>query len=715
VKLLYSLGFLLALTSLGAAPAVPKRVLIVHSFGNAAPPFTIHSIAFETELTERLGEKVDLDEVHLDHARFAGTDMEESLVVYLQKRQAQWQPDLVVPIGSPAGVFVEKYRQRLFPQTPILYAGMDRRRLQPDALQHNAAFVGESFDGPGFIEDILQLAPDTTNIVCVIGASQVERYWTSALQTDFARFTNRVSFTWLNDRSLDQMLYRVHNLPPHSFIFLILLMRDAAGVTHNADEALRRISEVANAPINSIFEHQLGLGIVGGRLYRAEAEGIEAARLATLILHGEAPSNLPPVTVRPIGSRYDWRQLRRWNLPRNTLPADSVILFREPTTWERYKGRLIGIASFVLLQSILILLLLRNLLRRRRVERALRESEARLSLAAAAGDVGIWMWDIRADRVWATDNWLWMFGFTRDTTIRYATFLERVHEKDRQAVELAVQHALNDHQDYVSEHRVRTPDGTERWVTSHSRLYAGADGTQSRLLGASVDITARKRAEEATRDLSGRLLHAQEEERARIAKELHDGLSQNLALLAVELQMFGQQLPEAAGQINDRLEQFSQQTKALSTEVHRISHGLHPAKLKQLGLAVALKGLCREVEAAHGISLSFQGPDAPCDLPEDVALCLYRVAQEAVQNIIKHSGATKAAVRLAVADDTTTLTITDNGKGFAPEAEPAKASLGLVSMRERVRSVQGEISVTSNVGKGTSIVVGVPLPKEATV
>src|SRR5215469_3224330 len=105
VKLLCFLGFLLTLASLGAAPAVPKRVLIVHSFGNAAPPFTIHSIAFETELTQRLGEKVDLDEVYLDHARYADTDVEEVLVGYLQKRQAQWQPDLVVPIGSPAGIF----------------------------------------------------------------------------------------------------------------------------------------------------------------------------------------------------------------------------------------------------------------------------------------------------------------------------------------------------------------------------------------------------------------------------------------------------------------------------------------------------------------------------------------------------------------------------------------------------------------------------------
>src|SRR3954468_7606941 len=110
--------------------ARPRRVLIVHSFGNAAPPFTTHSIAFETELAKKMGEPVDLDEVSLDVARYATLDMEEALVDLMRKRQAKWQPDLVVPIGSPAGIFVARYRDRLFSaSTPIVYAGMDKRRL----------------------------------------------------------------------------------------------------------------------------------------------------------------------------------------------------------------------------------------------------------------------------------------------------------------------------------------------------------------------------------------------------------------------------------------------------------------------------------------------------------------------------------------------------------------------------------------------------------
>src|SRR5437773_2554234 len=119
-----------ALTAVCGAGSEPKRVLVVHSFGSVAPPFTTHSIAFETELVEKMGERVDLDEVSLDMARYADSTLQEALVEYLQKRQSHWQLDLVVPIGSPAGVFVAQYRDRLFPKTPILYTGMDRRPLR---------------------------------------------------------------------------------------------------------------------------------------------------------------------------------------------------------------------------------------------------------------------------------------------------------------------------------------------------------------------------------------------------------------------------------------------------------------------------------------------------------------------------------------------------------------------------------------------------------
>jgi len=207
------------------------------------------------------------------------------------------------------------------------------------------------------------------------------------------------------------------------------------------------------------------------------------------------------------------------------------------------------------------------------------------------------------------------------------------------------------------------------------------------------------------------IVHSQEDERKRVAAELHDGLSQNLALLAIEMEMLGQHPPETSGDLKTRLQALSTQTKGLSAEVHRISHGLHPAKLTQLGLAVAVRGFCREVEAAHRITLHFSANDVPRVLPEEVALCLYRVTQEAVQNVVKHSGAKSATVALTTAGDAIELEITDDGKGFDPNTHRGNGTLGLVTMSERVRLVRGQFLVESAPGEGTRVRIQVPVPR----
>lgn len=577
-RALSCLFFGLAIFSLGAA--APKRVLIVHSFGSAAPPFTTHSIAFETELTEKMGERVDLDEVSLDMARYADLDMQEALVEYMQKRQAKWQPDLVVPIGSPAGVFVAQYRVRLFPDTPVLYTGMDQRRLPLGALQKNAAFIGEDFHLPGFVEDILQVAPATTNIAVVIGASQVEQYWAAAFRSAFEPFTNRVRFTWLNDLSFDQMLERASTLPPRSFIFLILLLRDATGVTHNADEALQRIHTVANAPVNSIFQHQLGLGIVGGRLYQAELEGVESAHVAVRILRGEPASSFPPRIVGPLSPRYDCRELRRWNISESRLPPGSVVLFREPTIWDRYGKWIVAGVAVCLAQALLIVLLL---------------------------------------------------------------------------------------------------------VNRRNRL----------------------RAEAAAREFGGRLMRAQEEERARLARELHDDITQRLALLSIEAGRIEREATEA--KFGGTLREVRDGLVRLSEDVHSLSYRLHPALLQDLGLADALKAECERFSRHESLRVEVKLERIPAKILPDAGLCLFRVTQEALRNVARHSRARAASVSLRPLDGGLQLAVTDSGIGFDPGQQRQRPSLGLASMRERVRLLGGELDVESTPGHGTSIVAWVPV------
>ena len=483
-----------------AQAATAKRVLIVHSFGNAAPPFTTHSTAFERELTEKLGEKVDLDEVSLDVARYATLDMEEALVDLMRKRQTKWQPDLVVPIGSPAGVFVASHRDRLFPAaTPVIYVGMDKRRLPAGALEHNATFVGESFDLPGVVDDILQIAPETEHIAVIIGASPLEQYWKEVMRREFQPYEGRVKFTWLDDLSLEGMLQRARSLPPRSFLLMVLMMRDASGVTVNADEVLQQIHAVANAPINGMFQHQLGMGIVGGRLYQAEQEGVEAAHIAMRILRGEAASSIPPKIVGALPPRYDWRELEKWGIKHGNLPAGSTLLHRTPAAWELYRGWIIGAMTLFVTQTLLIYALVANLLRRRRGERSLAKREERVKRAADAPRLGVWELNTRTKELWASDQARALFELGQDIPRDWTTRRSRVHPEDRAAREAAIERAIQEGSTYELEYRVPLKDGTLRWLSGRGRCMPDETGRLARLIGVSMDVTGQKEAQELFR------------------------------------------------------------------------------------------------------------------------------------------------------------------------------------------------------------------------
>ncbi|HSH14882.1 MAG TPA: sensor histidine kinase, partial [Verrucomicrobiae bacterium] len=178
----------------------------------------------------------------------------------------------------------------------------------------------------------------------------------------------------------------------------------------------------------------------------------------------------------------------------------------------------------------------------------------------------------------------------------------------------------------------------------------------------------------------------------------------------VELEMFGQQPGGKPDLVNTRMQELSTQVKELSSDVHRISHELHPAKLEQLGLAAAVRGFCKELSLANEIAIRFESDELPPALPKQLALCLYRITQEALQNVVKHSHAISATVQLTARDGEIRLHIADDGDGFDPATVPAGGSLGLVSMRERVRLVEGALTVESKPGAGTRVEVRVTVP-----
>lgn len=224
-------------------------------------------------------------------------------------------------------------------------------------------------------------------------------------------------------------------------------------------------------------------------------------------------------------------------------------------------------------------------------------------------------------------------------------------------------------------------------------------------------LAERKQAEEQLQELSGRLINAQEKERGRIARELHDDLNQRLALLSIEMEQYGQRLPRSSEEHRRRMRDIRERAQEISTDIHHLSYQLHPSKLDTLGLVAALKSFCHDLSQRRALNVEFSHHQIPGAIPKEVSLCLFRVAQEALSNSLKHSGAQSAKVELIGATKEIHLRVSDPGAGFDVEKVKANRGLGLISMQERVRLVGGEFSIESMVGQGTRISAWIPLPE----
>jgi PAS domain S-box-containing protein len=406
----------------------------------------------------------------------------------------------------------------------------------------------------------------------------------------------------------------------------------------------------------------------------------------------------------------DWRHLRRWGVSEESLPTGSEVRYREPSFWDLYKWHIIGLTSLCVIEALLIVGLL--------VQRASRlRAERRFRRVVEAAPNGMLMVAQDGTIVLANAQMEKLFGYRREEMLGQPVegFLPEC---------VPAQHAAQG-DGFLASPQVRPrKEGREpfgrRKDGSEFPVEVGLGPVQTDtgrfVLASVIDITERRQAEEGLKEsqselrvLTGRLLQAQETERRRIARELHDELNQSLALLSVELDLLGQKPSGSAAEAARRLQELSARVKQLSSAVHDLSHQLHPSKLEQLGLLAAVRSLCKELTQSHGLPIELTHHKVPEAIPEDTALCLYRIAQEALQNVLKHSGARHAALELTGSANTISLRIVDDGAGFDPTSVDGNGGLGLVSMRERLRLVHGGMVIDSRPSGGTRIEVHVPL------
>jgi len=657
-------------------------------------------------------ERIQTRNDYLELSRFPGAEGRRLLADFLRKKYAGEKIDLVMTALGPSLQFALEYRDQIFPGVPIVFMAVDQQEVQKLSPPADVIGVPVKLDLATTLEIALRLHPKTRRVYVITGSAAFDAYWEGVARRTFSPYEGRVAFVYLSGlgMSMDDLLKQVAVLPEDSIVLYLPVSRDATGKLFVPAEALKLLAAAANAPIYGYADSFLGRGIVGGQVLSFELEGKHGAGLALRILAGERPEQISVPRLSPNVVMFDWRQLRRWGISEASLPAGSDVRFREPRVWDRYRWHIIAAISVFIVQAGLIVALLAQTASRRRADKQYWHviETAPNGMLMVRADGLMTMANAQAEK---------LFGYSSKELLgqpvemlvpeRFRTQHSGHRQRFSASPEVRVMGAGR-------ELFGRRKDGSEFPV--EIALSPVQPGTRPLVLATIADISLRKQAEEGLRQsqielriLTGQLLQARETEARRIARELHDDLGQGLALLTVKMDLLRQKPPDDSDQLGARMQELLAQVRQLSSSVHNLSHQLHPSKLEQFGLVAAIGDLCRELAHNHGLKIEFTHDQMPTAIAPDVAVCLYRIAQEALRNALKHSGAQQAEVALRGTEDAISLRIIDYGRGFDFRQIQGKSGLGLVSMRERVRHLGGEVTIDSRPLRGTTVHVRVPL------
>jgi PAS domain S-box-containing protein len=709
-----------------ASPSPPsgtreiKRVLILYSEDRDHPAHELTDQGIRSAFESNQLYDVQLYTEYLDVTHFGKPSDARAMADFLRSKYLGMNLDVLIAVYPYALDFLLAERSSLFPGVPIVGVGISRSDYGVDGeLSQARRFVtGIVIGGDviGLMDVALRLKPATRRVALVAGTAPTDAQSEEVFRKSLEHYAGKIDLIDLTKLPLEETLSRVRSLPPDALVLYSSILRDGAGKTFVSRQALSTLAHATNAPVFSLYDSYLGFGIVGGRLVSFRKHGIEAGKMALRILHGTPPASIPISGEDDYISAYDWRELKRWNIPEAALPPGSEVRYRTPSFWEDHRDAVIGTVGLIVIETSLIFGLLVSIRRRRKAEGSLAESEEQVRLAVSSAGAGLWGIDLETGYVWATDRAREIFGFAPQEPLDFERVLSAIHEEDRERVRMASQNAAGSGDETILEYRVVPPGHGVRWVAARGRLQRSPPGVPKRLTGVCIDITESKIAEETIRQheeelatLAGRLIHAREEELRRISRDLHDDLTQRLAVLAIDAGMLEKELRPLQPQASTELQAMKNNLIQASEEVHDLSRQLHPSILDDLGLVQAIESECDAFSRRTGIDVSFEPGNDEVAISPDAAVCLYRVLQEGLQNISKHSGASEARVVLQEFPDEVRLLIQDPGIGFDIKRATGKGAIGLSSMRERVRLVGGRLSVVSEPARGTRIQVSIPL------
>jgi PAS domain S-box-containing protein len=704
-----------------------KKILVMHSGEANARIFLETDKGLTTTLES--GGISELNQFYesLNLVWNPGQAYRQAMAEKLRLQYGHRKVDMIITMYPEALEFVLRDCGDIFPDVPIialyLQKSLDLSNADRFIVQHTA-----SLDITGTFEIARHLFPSAKRVYVVSGIHEVDRQIEAQARRDLKKWETRLEFHYLSHMPFEDMLATVASVPPDSIILLLVLVRDVKGVRYTVPTVAQRLSQVSSAPIFGIVDTGLGYGIVGGSLLAPEHIGSKAGELALDFLRGTlSPGDAAKTLKTPPVPVFDWRQLRRWNLSEGALPKGSIIKNKELTLWD-FKYYIIGILIFSMAETALIVFLVVQRRRKKSAEASLRKAEEKYRSIFEGALEGIFETSPQGQPLTVNPALARTLGYDSP-----GEFIAKIRDLGSQLYANPDKRAefmgLIEKQDVVLgfECELLRRDGTKIWVSISGRRVLGPDGKTRFYSGFVEDITGRKRSEKALREservlrqnendlrtLTGRLIHNQEEERRRLARELHDDLVQRLAVFAIDVGELEKKLIDRPAPVQTQLHQMKTDIIKLSQDIHRLSRQLHPTILDDLGLIKAVEAECMNVSKREGIDIVFSHENIPTVIPKDISLAVYRIVQEGLSNISKHACAEHITICIKGIGHDLLLSVQDDGIGFEPElVKGEKPGLGLSSMRERARIIAGGLTIASQPEKGTVVTLRVPLKRE---
>lgn len=692
----------------GASSSPPKRVLLLYFYGPENPERMAYDEGFRAGLRSFGPGGVEFYSETLETYRFPSGDHDEVVRDYLRRKYSATKLDAVAAVADSALEFALRYRDELFPGVPIVYSAAARPKLDP-----RQAGVTGLWQGPKMratVDLALQLQPETKQVYVISGKLNNNGLLEAAARAQLKGLEQRVSINYLTDLPIDELVDRVGKLPEKSVVFILRQAIGTEGRSIVPGEATALIARAANAPVYAGVDTWIGDGVVGGEVASQGRNAFELAQLAFRVAAGTKPEALPPREIQGV-KMFNWRELKRWGISEDRLPPGSVVRFKEYTFWELYKWRIIGVIALCIIEALLILALLLQRVRRARAEESRRLSEEKFVKAfRSSPDAFVILRRSDGKFLEVNDRWEEIFGYRRDEVLgRTARDLDGYVSSDdgQNFSKLLLRH--DSLRDFAA--AVRRRSGEVRHVNISAESIQIND--EPCLIVIIRDVTERTKSERAVREMTGRLIRLQDEERRRVAAELHDGLGQSLAIIKNRVAICRRDTSDVE-RVSEQLEEISATAASAIEEVREIAHNLRPYELDRLGLAEAIESMVGKISDATSLHLSSEIDRLDGLLSPEAETSIYRIVQEGLNNVIRHAGATEAHVQIKRRAEDVQIIVRDNGTGIRRHTaltangngkNNGGGGFGLAGIAERARMLGAEYRLDSAPDRGTTLTV----------